>query len=90
MAKNDPYDFGDAAERTNEKLSGELAQLTPLTAAEIQKLLPTKVDKQRFAAILQIVNSSASQNNKVAALRKNFAQLGGVMVKVMGKYLKPV
>ncbi len=67
-----------------------LAQLSPLTAAEIHKLLPSQEDKKCFAAILQIVNSAASKNNKVAALRKNFAQLGGVMVKVLGKYLKPV
>lgn len=90
MPSNDPYDFSDAANRTNEALSGELAKLSPLTAAEIEKLLPKKVDKQRFAAVLKIVNSSASQNNKVAVLRQNFTELGGVMLKVLGKYLKPV
>ncbi len=87
--KEDPYDFSDAAQRTNKELAGELAKLSPLTAEELAKLLPNKDDKARFAAILKIVNSAASHNTKVSVLSKNFNELGGVMIKVMTKYLKP-
>jgi len=85
-----PYDFSEEARLTNEQLAGELAKLTPLTAEEINRLLPNKVDKERFAQLIEIVNSSASQNSKLAALSDNFAELGGVSLKLLIKYLKPL
>lgn len=85
-----PFDFSAEAELTNKQLAGEIAKLTPLTESELNSLLPKKIDKERFAEVLRIVNSSASQNNKVAALTDNFATLGGVVVKVLTKYLKPL
>ncbi|HHJ16962.1 MAG TPA: hypothetical protein ENJ80_09720 [Gammaproteobacteria bacterium] len=85
-----PYNFSEEAELTNAQLAGELAKLTPLTQAEIDKLLPRKVDKKKFEELLNIVNSSAAQNKKVATLEKNVKSLGGVVIKLLGKYLKPV
>ncbi len=64
--------------------------LTPLTATEVQKLLPKKVDKERLTKVIEIVNSAASQSNKVASLRKNFTDLGGVVLTLLTKYVKPI
>ena len=84
------YDFTEARKLANEQLAGEIAKLTPLTVPEVQKLLPTKVDKERFTKIIEIVNGAAAQNTKIANLRKNFTELGGVVLKLLSKYLKPV
>ena len=84
------YDFSEEAKLTNEQLGDELARLTPLTAEEINKLLPKKTDKERLKQLIQLVNSSASQNKKLASLTSNFSELGGVVLTVLTKYLKRV
>jgi hypothetical protein len=81
------YDFSEEAEMTNEKLAGELSKLTPLKADELNKLLPRKIDKKRLNEILRIVNSSASHNKQLAALKENIEDLGGVVLKLLKKYL---
>lgn len=85
-----PYDFGPEADLTNKQLAGELAKLSPLTAVEIEKLLPTKADKKRLKKLIEIVNSSASQNSKLASLVDNFSELGGVVTKLLTRYLRPI
>jgi hypothetical protein len=82
------FDFSKEATLTNEQLAGELAKLTPLTMDEINDLLPNKVDKQRFQQLLQIVGSSAAENNKVAQLTQNIGEMGGVVIRLLGTYLK--
>ena len=85
-----PYDFGEEAELTNKQLAGELAKLSPLTAVEIEKLLPRKADKKRLKKLIDIVSSSASQNSKLASLVTNFSELGGVVTKLLTRYLRPI
>ena len=85
-----PYDFSEEAKLTNEQLAGELAKLTPLTQEQVNGLLPTKIEKQRFRQLIEIVNSSASQNQKVASLTSSFSELGTVVLKVLTRYLTPV
>jgi len=85
-----PYDFSEEAKLTNEQLAGELAKLTPLTEEQVNRLLPTKVEKQRLKQLVEIVNGSASQNQKVASLTSNFTELGTVVLKVLTRYLTPV
>ena len=84
MAK---FDFSEEAELTNAELAGELAKLAPLTATQIQELLPKREDKARLAQLIEIVGGATSQNKKVAALTDNMSELGGVVVKLLGKYL---
>ena len=85
-----PYDFSEEAKLTNEQLAGELAKLTPLTSEEVNKLLPKRADKERLQQLIQLVNSSASQNRKLASLTSNFEELGGVVLTVLTKFLKRV
>ena len=84
------YNFSEEVKLTNEELGDELARLTPLTAEEINKLLPKKADKEGLKQLIKLVNSSASQNKKLASLTSNFAELGGVVLTVLTKYLKRV
>jgi hypothetical protein len=84
------YDFSEEAKLTNEQLGDELAKLTPLTAEEINKLLPRRADKEGLKQLIQLVNSSTSQNKKLASLTSNFEELGGVVLTVLTKFLKRV
>jgi hypothetical protein len=77
------FDFSAEAAMTNEELAGQLATVTALSAAEIERLLPTKADKKALAELIDIVNGAASQNDKVARLRQRFGDLGGVVVKLL-------
>ena len=89
-SKKKPYNFTKEANLTNEQLADELAKLTPLTVDQVNNLLPNKVDKERLKTLIEIVNSSSSQNKKLAELTSNISELGGVALKVLIKYLKPV
>lgn len=84
------YDFTEEAELTNSQLAGELAKVSPLTADEVEQMLPRKADKQRLGDLINIVNSSASRNRKVAKLTDNIADLGAVVVRMLEKYFKPL
>ena len=81
------YDFSFEAKQTNKQLSEGLAKLTPLRAEELNDLLPRKIDKQRFNQLLEIVHSSASEQKKLASLKDNIGDLGGVVIKLLVKYL---
>ena len=52
-------------------------------------LILRKLYKKKFEELINIVNSSAAQNEKVATLEKNVKSLGGVVIELLGKYLKP-
>lgn len=72
-----------AAELTNIEFASDLSGLTRLTDAEIQRLFPTKVDKERLAELLAIVNSATSDNTKVNRLIRNIDALGGVVIRLV-------
>ena len=77
------YDFSEEASFTNEELALELSAHTALTAQQLHELLPRRADKQRLAQLIEIVNSSSSKNRKIAALRRNLGDLGGVLLKIL-------
>ena len=85
-----PYDFSEEAKLTNEQLGDELSKLTPLTAEEVNRLLPKRADKEGLKQLIQLVNSSELQNKKLASLTSNFSELGGVVLTVLTKFLKQV
>ncbi len=73
----------EAAELTRKELDGELAKITSLSEEKLARLLPNKSDKEKFAELMAIVNSSTNRNNKVAQLRNNIDRLGVVVVKLL-------
>ncbi|MFO8175868.1 MAG: hypothetical protein R6T96_16405 [Longimicrobiales bacterium] len=73
----------EARESTNRALADEFSELTVLDADEVERLLPRKVDKERFADLMAIVAAGTDDNTKVAALKDRFDEFGGVLVKVL-------
>ncbi len=77
----------ESRQKTNAELAEDLAKLTPMSEDKLAKLLPTKQDKERLARLMAIVTASTSQNKKVAQLKGNIDELGGVVVKLLGAVL---
>lgn len=73
----------EAREATNQALADELSDLTVLDRAEIERLLPRKVDKERFSSLMAIVAAGTDDNTKVALLKERMDEVGGVLVKVL-------
>ena len=87
MAK---YNFKKEAELTNEQLAGELAKISPLSESDINKLLPERVDKERLQKLINIVNNTATEENKLSSIRENVTELGGVILKLLSKFINPL
>lgn len=83
MPREYKYDFSKERELTNKQFAEELSTHTALSANRIQEILPHKADKNKLKELIEIVNSAASQNEKVAALLSNLENLGGVMLKLL-------
>jgi len=77
----------EARESTNRALAQELTALTFLTEQDVQRLLPRKVDKEHFGALMAIVAADTDDNAKVAALKENLDEVGGVLVKILRLFL---
>ena len=77
----------EARESTNRALAQELTALTFLTEQEVQRLLPRKVDKERFGTLMAIVAADTDESAKVAALKENLDEVGGVLVKILRLFL---
>ena len=73
----------EAREATNANLAGEISSLTRLSEEDIQRLLPRKVDKERFGTLMAIVADSTSNNAKVAALKDNLDDVGQVLMRIL-------
>jgi len=72
-----------AREATNTSLAGEISSLTRLNEEDIRRLLPRKVDKERFGTLMAIIADSTSDNRKVAALKENMDDVGQVLVRIL-------
>jgi SMC interacting uncharacterized protein involved in chromosome segregation len=79
----------DAADKTNDELSGQLSRLTRLTEAEISQLAPTLADKEQLAKLMTIVNSATDHNKKVADIVKNAEDFGKIVLR-MGELVSKV
>lgn len=77
----------EAREATNRELAGEISSLTFLTQDEVRRLLPRKVDKERFGTLMAIVAAETDDNRKIAALRENLDEVGGVLMTVLKQLL---
>jgi hypothetical protein len=77
----------EARESTNRALAQELTALTFLTEQDVERLLPRKVDKERFGTLMAIVAADTDDNTKVAALKENLDEVGGVLMRILRLFL---
>jgi len=72
-----------AAKLTNKKYASEISSLTHLKSQEIEKLFPTRADKDKLLELLSIVDAATSDNQKIAKLRTSFNSLAGTILKTV-------
>ena len=85
---DDDFDFSAEAEATNAELAAEIGALAP--PANIAELLPKAADREKLNDLIKKVNAATTQNEKIAALTGNIQEFGGVVLKLVSKYLKPI
>jgi hypothetical protein len=73
----------EARAETNASLASEISSLTRLSEEDIRRLLPRKADKERFGTLMAIVADATDDNAKVAALKENLDEVGGVLVRIL-------
>ena len=76
------FNFSDTREATNAELASEIESVTKMSSADVERMFPTKADKEILQDLLSIVNSSASNNSKLANIRSNFTKFGGTLLKL--------
>ena len=73
----------EAADLTNKELAGRIAQITPISSAQLQELLPAKRDKEDFVALMRVVEEETNLENQLNFLRDNLATAGRVALKAL-------
>ena len=74
----------ETAQRTNAELASEISSLATLKDSQINRLFPTKPDKEKLLELLEIVNAATTENQKITRLKKNIESLAGTVVKLVG------
>ena len=85
---SDIDDILDQVEKeTNEKLKGHIGALTQLTPEDLQKIAPTVEDKTNLLKLIDVVRSTAADNDKKAAIISNIETYAGIILSIAGKVL---
>ncbi len=77
------FDFSTEAEATNKALADEIAALAPLTPEQLVQILPEQIDQENFERLKAIIDSSTNEQEKLAMLKDNFSNIGGVVGKLL-------
>ncbi len=77
----------DAAQKTDDKLAGQISSLTRMTDAEIKKLFPKAADAKKLVALMQIVKSAETRNKKISNIVENSEKFAGIVLKLLDKFL---
>jgi hypothetical protein len=85
---NYDFDFSDEAKQTDEELSGDIQKLQGLSEAQIQQLLPNKVDQDKLNEVIQAVNAAASENERKAVLMQQLKNVSGIVKDIVVKVMK--
>lgn len=86
---DDEFDdvLDEAEKKTNEQLKDKITSLTKLTVEDLQKIAPTVEDKNKLLGLMQIVRSTANDNDKKAQILANIEMYAGIILNIAGKVL---
>ena len=76
-----------SAAKTNAELANEMSSFTQLTCKEIQEIFPTNNEMADFSALMEIVKSNTSRNNKVNKILENSEKFSNVIVSLLTKVI---
>jgi len=75
-----------SADATDTKLASKITSLTTKSEAEINELFPESADVKKLLALMEIVKSSESRNDKINKIVANAQEFGGVVLTLLGKF----
>ena len=76
----------EAADKTDQKLAGQISSLTRMTDEEVQKWFPKKADDKKLAKLMKIVKSSENIKNKINRIVENSEELAGIVLTLLEKF----
>lgn len=76
-----------AATQTSKRLASQASSITRLTDDEIVELFPKPADVQRLKQLMEIVKLAENENQKINRLVANIADLAGVTVTLLEKFV---
>ncbi|ABS28183.1 hypothetical protein [Anaeromyxobacter sp. Fw109-5] len=74
-----------ARRKTDDELAAKVSSLTRLKDDEVKALFPKQGDVERLKRLMTIVQSSASDQQRVNRLAAEIEDLGGVVLKLLGR-----
>jgi hypothetical protein len=75
----------EAGRRTDDALAGRVSSLTRLTDEQVKSLFPKAEDVAMLSELMQIVTAATTAQEKQNKLVANIRNLGGVIIKLLGK-----
>jgi hypothetical protein len=75
------------AEKSNRHLASETSALVRLDSSDIEKMFPTKPDKERLIRILEIIKSPIDPNEKMRRLIVSIDELAGTIRRLLEHFL---
>ena len=72
-----------AADMTNKELGSQITDLTRMTTADLDRLLPNQGDRTQFVELMKIVQKETNEDQAVAKTVGDVARFGKVIVKVL-------
>ena len=76
-----------AAIQTSIRLASQASSITRLTDDEIVELFPKPADVQRLKQLMEIVKLAENENQKIDRLVANIADLAGITVTLLEKFV---
>jgi hypothetical protein len=77
----------DAAQKTDDKLAGQISSLTRMTDDEVKDLFPTAADAKRLAELMRIVKSAETRNTKISNIVDNSEKFAGTVLTLLDKFV---
>jgi hypothetical protein len=77
----------DAAQKTDDKLAGQISSLTRMTDDEVKDLFPTAADAKKLAELMRIVKSAEARNTKISNIVGNSEKFAGTVLTLLDKFV---
>lgn len=76
-----------ADEDTNKDFNSRISSLTTMKDSQIQKLCPTKADKEKLLELLEIVNNATRDNKEIVKFKKNIDKFADITLHLLKGFI---
>ena len=79
--------IANAGTATDDALASSISSLTRMTDAEVKELFPNPSDVKKLASLMKTVKSAQSHNEKINQIVQNAEQFGGIILKLLNRFV---